>query len=699
MKQHTYSSEVSNCELNFIHDWVAAITGATSEQNTQDCWKTRIPAGVPISFQYGDRSSIEVLEKANWILQPGEWNNGIRSHILTATDTATDLVITVEIIEYISFPAVEWVIHFTNSSDKEIPAISKVSAIDLLWQTPGVVPILHRSRGSDERPDDFEYMSDSLHQLRMPSRTIHMDSGAGDTPLKQAKDGRSSVDWLPFFNLQSGDDGLAIAIGWTGQWEADFIHDGTGNVQVKAGMEFIDLKLKPGESIRTPRILALYWQDNPTHGENVLRQFMLTYHNPQENGKPAIAPFSHGSWGGSVTAEHMELIRKIKDHDLPYDYYWIDAGWYGTGTEPCPDVFHGDWGVTGDWQVNTNRHPDGLKPIRDAAREAGMKFLLWIEPLRATYNTPVTLEHPEWFLSLTGEPAQPGESLLLNLGHPGGCQWAIETVSKLVDEIGIDCYREDYNFFGSQQCFLRNDPPGRQGITEIRFVEGLYKFWDELLRRHPGLLIDNCASGGRRIDLETCSRSIALWRTDYNCFAPVNHDALQVHSAGLAHWVPLSGTSPSADPYDTYGFRSALSAASSFCIDEFGLAKKDDNDPDAWAWHRKMMVEFLRVRPYWYGDFYPLMSCSLKADTWMAYQLNRSDLGEGVVAAFRRAESPLATADFNLKGLIPNAAYEFEDIDTSEKWQTVSTDQGDANLNITIPTQRASKLLFYRKIS
>ena len=54
-----------------------------------------------------------------------------------------------------------------------------------------------------------------------------------------------------------------------------------------------------------------------------------------------------------------------------------------------------------------------------------------------------------------------------------------------------------------------NDPPDRQGMTEIRYIEGLYALWDEPRGRHPGLLIDDCASGGRRIDLEMISRSVA----------------------------------------------------------------------------------------------------------------------------------------------------------------------------------------------
>ncbi len=72
-------------------------------------------------------------------------------------------------------------------------------------------------------------------------------------------------------------------------------------------------------------------------------------------------------------------------------------------------------------------------------------------------------------------------------------------------------------------------------MTEIRYIEGLYTFWDELRLRHPNLIIDNCASGGRRIDLETVSRSVALWRSDYRYFEP---NGQQCHTYGLSFYLP-----------------------------------------------------------------------------------------------------------------------------------------------------------------
>ena len=83
------------------------------------------------------------------------------------------------------------------------------------------------------------------------------------------------MNWLPFFNLQSGDDGVIVAIGWTGQWYARIDRDDRAT-RLQAGMEGLSLSLRPGETIRTPRILLLYWRGRPLDGQNQLRRLLLT---------------------------------------------------------------------------------------------------------------------------------------------------------------------------------------------------------------------------------------------------------------------------------------------------------------------------------------------------------------------------------------------------------------------------------------
>jgi alpha-galactosidase len=112
-------------------------------------------------------------------------------------------------------------------------------------------------------------------------------------------------------------------------------------------------------------------------------------------------------------------------------------------------------------------------------------------------------------------------------------------VSGLITGQGIDLYRQDFNM-DPLGYWRAADEPDRQGITEMRHVEGYLAYWDELRRRHPGLLIDSCASGGRRNDLETLRRAVPLLRSDYQSFQgdPAYAPGNQGHTYGLSSCAP-----------------------------------------------------------------------------------------------------------------------------------------------------------------
>ena len=705
MNDRIASSDVRPEEMAVIGDWLRLLTDLKIRPTDSSVQKPeRHPAEVPFSFACGTRSSREWLKLENATRESGEWQNDKRLHFLRWRDPEAGLSCVMELTEFRDFPALEWVVRLRCDGTEETAPIADFKALDTFWTCgrDGEMPELRRGYGSDGRYDDFEYVCDELRQSMWDKgRTIRMDSAANaafrkvrnGSPSFLPVDGRASATWLPFFNLRTGGDGLICAVGWSGRWFAEFAHDGSGKTVVSAGMEHLELKLRPGEEIRSPRIALLYWQGTPIHGHNVLRQFMLKHHSPLVNGQPVEVPICNGSWGGTPTPVHLQTIQSIAQRGLAYEYYWVDAGWYGTSDKPCPSVFEGEWPLTGDWRVNRLYHPDGLQPVSDAAHRAGMKFLLWIEPERARYGTPVTMEHPEWFFRRSKEAPKPGDDLLLDLAHPGAWQWAVETVSSLITENDIDCYREDFNTDPSP-FWANADEEGRKGWLEIRFVAGLYAFWDELLRRHPGLLIDNCASGGRRLELETVSRSVALWRTDYNCFPHTQAEASQVHTAGLHFWLPLNATSPMAPPGDTYQVRSAYSAGLVLNVEEFGL--RDCKQPDfPWDWFQQRILEAKRLRPYFYGDYYPLTPCSIDPQAWMAYQLLSPAKQEGAVLAFRRAECPMTSASFQLHGLDAAGVYTFECADSGKSWQVSGQELMTKGLAMSLDTPRTSRLLFY----
>jgi len=607
-------------------------------------------------------------------------------HEIAYADPQTQVTCRLALTAFQDFPVLEWVATFANDGTAPAPVLAEVAALDLAWRCDGDA-FVFRSPGAIETPRDFQFQREPLQTIRQRRASLAMTAG---------REGRSSVDWLPFLNLQSGSDGLIVALGWTGQWFLRVERNGQ-EARLAAGMDGLRLALPPGEAIRTPRVLLVPWRGQPMDGQNLLRRFMLRYHTPQIGGQPVPIPACYIAWGGAPTPVHRRQIDLIQEKGLPYDCYWIDAGWYGTSDRPCPNVFQGEWGKTGNWCVNRNYHPDGLRPLSDRAHAAGMQFLLWVEPERARHGAPVTLEHPDWFLQRQpGQPRRDGEDLILNLGLPAARQWVTDLISGLIADNGLDWYRQDFNIC-PLEFWRAADAPERQGLTEIRYIEGLYAFWDELLRRHPGLRIDNCASGGRRLDLEMASRSIPLWRDDYNCFAAIDPETVQGHGFGLSHWLPLHATSPfNRAPGDTYRFRSIVAPGVCFGMDECGNVTYDEKTYP-WDWHRKMLAEVRRARPFWYGDFYPLTAGSTAPDAWLALQLHRSDLDAGMLLTFRRAESPIVAADFRLSGLRPEAEYAFEDVDSGVTWEAAGRELAGKGLRFEIPQPRSCRLVFYSR--
>ena len=253
---------------------------------------------------------------------------------------------------------------------------------------------------------------------------------------------------------------------------------------------------------------------------------MLAHNLPRPGGKlmpPAIMVRMSDGYPGmkSNAADEIRYVDRYVKADAKPDYWWIDAGWY-----PCGD----GWGNVGTWEPDPQRYPKGLREVADRVHADGMKLVVWFEPERVAAGSWLAEHRPQWVLGGKGGG-------LLNLGNPEARTWLTEHVDKMIGEQGIDLYRQDFNM-EPLGYWRNNDPPDRQGITEIRHVEGLLAYWDELRRRHPDMPIDTCASGGRRNDLETLRRAFPLLRSDYR-FEPAG---TQGHTYGMASRIPYYGT-------------------------------------------------------------------------------------------------------------------------------------------------------------
>ena len=137
------------------------------------------------------------------------------------------------------------------------------------------------------------------------------------------------------------------------------------------------------------------------------------------------------------------------------------------------------------------------------------------------------------------------------------------------------------------------------------------------------MLIDTCASGGRRNDLETLRRSVPLLRSDY-ILEPVGQ---QNHTCGIASWIPFYGTGINA--FDAYTFRSQMCPHLTACYDMRDTQR--DFGPV-----RRLLAQWREIAPCYFGDYFPLTPYNPGRDVWMAWQFDLPEKGQGMVQVFRR---------------------------------------------------------------
>lgn len=596
--------------------------------------------------------------------------------------------------------AVEWWLELSADGDFDSPIVDGIQYADVTM-TPTAAfhpsawryPLFHWAHGSLAQEDDFE----PVRQNFCPEGKHVLSCGGG----------RTSSGVLPYFNLQLQEDtGAVFAIGWNGQWRATFekLNDGKRSVRFTAEMDDARFRVRAGETLTLPKTVALPWEGRVEDSFNLWRRFMKRDVLPRYDGEPLTGEITLRAWGGLPPEIHRAKLENVKKHGLGAELYQIDAGWHGDETTPESKENYFDlWARTvGIWKPLPALYPEGFGRMNRDCRAAGMGFAVWFEPERMPSWNKAVREHPDYFIGpkLPGDEAG-GEDcahyfMMLDLGYEPARKWITDTLSEVIEDAGMAVFRIDFNF--EPLAFWRyHDAPDRKGVTEIKYVNGVYAMLDELLRRHPGLKIDNCASGGRRLDYRMFRRSVPMiCRSDYFCAQDNDPDPKQAHTYGLSFWTPAHADSLGScightpEAMDTYRVRSTMSSGIGMTAPWWELSEEEA------AWYRKMLCEAKLVRAYMSEDFYPLTGYSLSPLDWMAFQLHRPEDGSGMVMAFRRAENATGEMTFGLRAVEKEARYRLRDADQGDLGEIAGEDL--ARLSVKIAEPRSSRILFYEKI-
>ena len=623
-------------ELHWCNRWLLdALDGGRAG------WTPTTP--LPFSFRCGGRPAHDWLSQCQAAF--GEENLPETGSRRTArfVDPRSALQVEYVCTVFDRYRAAEVALVFTNRGSADAPPVSSLRPLDVTFADQTGAPCaLHAFRGGI--PDAQAYAL---------SRQVIAE---GSTVTLGARGGRSSGEFMPWLNTQVGGGGLLMVVGWSGQWEADVGHE--GGLRLRAGVPHLHGALGPGETLRSPRVLLLAWDgEDVVDGFNDWRRLFLDHYAPRANGtliQPPVAkltPYDEidlETWT-SHHGEANQLEAIAEAAALGVEAYWLDAYWF-EGYYPRG---------LGNWQFPVEKtvrasFPRGLRPLADAAHRVGMQFILWFAPEVFSPGTYVDRHAGDWTLRLDGV-----EGGLFNLGLPEAQAWITRYITESLEAFGADVCRMDLTR-DPLDFWRAADPPGRTGWTELRYVEGLYQLWDDIRRARPGVWIDNCSSGGQRLDLETCTRSLPLWRSDFNDTPKRQHDEIgaitdQAMVMGLNHCLPFHG-GPVWRPTPYY-WRSALAAGMNIYWD-----LRPDRLTGTYAYDRVLtqqaIDEYKGLRRFFTGDYYPLTPINTHADAWAAYELCGEDGGFAVF--FRRPEAADRRLAVRLRGVDASRRYRVE---------------------------------------
>ena len=440
------------------------------------------------------------------------------------------------------------------------------------------------------------------------------------------------------------------ALAWSGNWK--FIAETTefANTRLSLGLNDWDFawRLKPGETFQTPATLSGYTPNGFGAASRRLHKYIREQVLP--NGS-ALRKVLYNSW--EATEFNVDEVSQSQLAELAaemgVELFVMDDGW-----------FHGrnhDHAGLGDWWPDETKFPNGLKPLVERVNALGMDFGLWVEPEMVNPDSELYRNHPEWVIHFPKrERSEARNQLILNLARREVQEYLLEKLDKILSENNIRFIKWDMNRNISEPGW--ENAPGDPRELYVRYVEGVYRVWGELRRRHPHVTWQSCSGGGGRVDLGILRLADQAWISDNTEPAArlaIQHGYSQVFPAStMEAWVTDMG--PSYIPLE---FRMHVSLCGSLGIGGHLVRWGAEKRAEAAHW----IAVYKEIRPIiQFGDLYRLRSPQEHAFSALEYV--SPDQREAVLLAFRTPEAlipfPEPLPPLYLRGLNPSARYTVE---------------------------------------
>jgi len=448
------------------------------------------------------------------------------------------------------------------------------------------------------------------------------------------------------------------ALGWSGSWQITVEQDLLQQVRVSGGLNAFDFgyRLQKGERFQTPYFYGGYSDHGIGGASRLLHRFeidSLLPHAPT----PKLRPVLYNSWESTEyrVDEPNQTILAEKAASIGVERFVMDDGWFGQRKD--------DHAGLGDWYVNSQKFPHGLKPLIDKVHSLNMDFGLWVEPEMVNPNSDLYRKHPDWVLNFPGRPRTEGRNqLVLNLARPDVRAYVYGFLDKLLNENDIAFLKWDYNRNWSEPGWPAVAPEDQKKVY-VDFIRNLYSILAELRAKHPNVEIESCSGGGSRVDLGIMHLTDEVWPSDntdaYDRLLIQNGFTYAYTPGVMMAWVTDSPTWVNQRTLSLeYRFLSSMQGS-------LGIgANLNKWAPEDFATAKKMVTQYKAIREaVQRGSLYRLITPENNSEQSVTESVSR-DGKQAVTFAFLHSSRELYPFPrIYLRGLDADATYRISTLD------------------------------------
>ena len=358
-----------------------------------------------------------------------------------------------------------------------------------------------------------EFSSDWAKEAQMSTQPLQFGKKVIDTKLGS----RAAMHTHPFFivgldqpaNERQGEV-LMGTLAWTGNFRFTFEVDNVGNLRIIPGINpyASAYRLERDEVFTTPEFIFTLSNEGTGQGSRNLQAWARNYQ--LKDGKGTRLTLLN-NWENTAFDFNQDILAELMKEakDLGVDMFLLDDGWFGN-KYPRKN----DRAGLGDWEVTHDKLPGGIRALTDAAKEAGVKFGLWIEPEMVNPKSELFEQHPEWAIHYPNrETYYYRNQLVLDLSNPAVQDYVYGVVDKLLKEnpdiayFKWDCNSPITNIYSP---YLK----AAQGQLYIDYVRGVYNVMRRVKDNYPHVPMMLCSGGGARCDYEALKYFTEFWCSD-----------------------------------------------------------------------------------------------------------------------------------------------------------------------------------------